>query len=151
VIHESTNPKQDSTTDDQRIFGSWFGFDLDGHFGFASPSSLTVISNPDLFDAAKTESIILYCTVLYCTVMTNRIDVARPSNAGLKLNRLRYIKPEAGLTAHAKEAMVHNTGPVQRWFQISQNDAYYAYESVVQGSRFGYDFNGAVQLVKWYN
>jgi hypothetical protein len=67
-------------------------------------------------------------------------------NADLKLNRLRYIKPEAGhATQYAKEVKskhfrVHNTGPVPHWFQGSQNDAYYAYESFVQGNRFDYDF-----------
>jgi hypothetical protein len=50
-------------------------------------------------------------------------------NANLKLNRLRYIKPEAGhATQYAKEVkskhfMVHNTGPVPRCFQGSQTDA----------------------------
>jgi hypothetical protein len=60
--------------------------------------------------------------------------------ADLKLNRLRYIKPEAGratqyakaVKVKSKHFMVHNTGPVPHWFQRSQNDAYYAYESFVQ-------------------
>jgi hypothetical protein len=77
-------------------------------------------------------------------VKNHVINLTRAKISGM--NRLRYIKPEAGhATQYAKEVKskhfrVRNTGPVPHWFQGSQNDAYYAYESFVQGNRFDYDF-----------